>query len=106
MPLDLGVQDGVRVGRIVRFVVSPAPVAHQVHDHVPLELLTKGQRQAHDADRVLGLVSVHVEDRCADHLGDVGRIERGLEILGPRREADLVVDDDVDRATRAIAPQS
>ena len=56
----------------------------------------------HDRLRV---VAVDVKDRRLNHLGHVGRVRRKARLLGRGSEADLVVDDDVDRAARAIGRQ-
>src|SRR6185503_1440788 len=45
------------------------------------------------------------EDRNLVDLRDVGRVERRASGRGRRRETDLVVDDQVDRAAGAIAPE-
>jgi hypothetical protein len=49
-----------------------------------------------------GVVAVHVENRRLNHLGDVGWIGRETALPGQRGEADLVVDDDVNRAAGAV----
>ncbi len=50
-----------------------------------------------------GIVAVHVQHRRLDHLGDVRAVQRGARVARVRRrEADLVVDDDVQRAVRAV----
>ena len=49
-----------------------------------------------------GVVPVHVENRCLDHLGDVRRVIAGARRFGGRRESDLIVDDDVDGAANSI----
>ena len=56
-------------------------------------------------DAGLGVVAVDVEDRRLDHPGDVGGVGRGARGARRGREADLVVDDDVDRAAGAVAAQ-
>ena len=48
------------------------------------------------------IVAVHVEDRRLDHLRHVGRIGRGAREARIGGEADLVVDDEVDRAAGAV----
>ena len=54
-------------------------------------------------DARLGVVAVDVEDRRLDRLGDVGAVQRRAGVLRRGREADLVVDDQVDRAADAVA---
>ena len=53
-----------------------------------------------------GSSPLHVEDRRLDHLGHVGRIGRGAREARIGGEADLVVDDEVDRAAGAVALQA
>ena len=48
------------------------------------------------------IVAVDVEDRRLDHLGDVRAVGRGARVARVGREADLVVDDEVDRAAGAV----
>ena len=43
-----------------------------------------------------------MEDRRFDHFGDVRGVGRGARVGRHRGEADLVVDDDVDRAAGAV----
>ncbi len=52
-----------------------------------------------------GVVAVHVENRGLNHLGDVGRIGRESALPREGGEADLVVDDHVDRAAGAVIGQ-
>ena len=49
---------------------------------------------------------MHVEDRCLDHLGHVRRIGRGAREARIGGEADLVVDDEVNRPAGAVAAQA
>ena len=101
--LDARVHDRLRVARLVGLVVAPAPVADEVDHHVLLELLAVLEREARDVGDRLRVVAVHVQRRRVDHLGDVGRVGGAARVLGQRREADLVVDDHVDRAAGAVA---
>ena len=97
----------VRLGeaRLVALVVAVAAVAIHVDDDVAPELLAELRRDGrHEADR-LRVVAVDVENRHVDHLGHVRAIARAARIRRQRGEADLVVDDDMDRAARAVAGQ-
>ena len=49
------------------------------------------------------VLAVDVEDRRLDHLGDVGAVLRRAGVARGGGEADLVVDDDVDRAAGRVA---
>lgn len=53
----------------------------------------------------LRIVAVDVEDRRADHLGDVGAVFGGPGMFGCGGEADLIVDHDVHGAAGAITGQ-
>jgi hypothetical protein len=102
---DLAVHDRLRETRLVGFVVPVAAVTPEVDEHVALELLPVADRQPGRVDDGLGVVAVHVEDRRLHHLGDVGRVGGETALRRRRREADLVVDDDVDRPAGAPAWQ-
>ena len=103
--LDLFVHDRLGERRLVALVVPVAAVADHVDHDVLAEGLPEVERQLADVNDGLGILAVDVEDRHLDHLGDVGAIPGRSALAGGRREADLVVDDDVDRAAGAISGQ-
>ncbi len=92
--------------RLILLVVPEAPVAHEVHHHVLVERHSVIERDlGHEAHR-FGIVAVDVEDRHLQHFRDIGAIERRTCVAQVRaRESDLVIDDDVHRAPRAIPPR-
>ena len=63
----------------------------------------KSSGQLGDVDDRLGVLAVDVEDGHLDHLGHVGAIMSRAGLARRRGEADLVVDDDVDRAAGPVA---
>ena len=69
-------------------------------------LLPELGRDLGGVDHGLGIVAVDVEDRRLDHLGDVGGVGRGARVARIGGEADLVVDDEVQRAAGAVAVQA
>ena len=85
--------------------MAAAAVADQVDDDVLVELLAEVEGELGDPHAGLGVVAVDVEDRRLDHPGDVGGVERRARRRRRGGEADLVVDDDVDRAAGAVAAQ-
>jgi hypothetical protein len=99
--LDLLVHQRLRERRVVLLVVPVPPVAPHVDHHVAVELLPERHRQPRRVHARLRVVAVDVEHRRLDRLGDVGRVRREPPLLRHGREADLVVDDDVDRAAGA-----
>ena len=92
--------------RLVALVVAEAAIAEHVDDDGLVELLPELGRDLGGEDDRFRIVAVHVEDRRLDHLRDVGRIGRGAREARIGREADLVVDDEVDRAAGAVALQA
>ena len=103
MLADLLVHQRLGEGRLVALVVAEAPVAEHVDDDVLLEGLAELGRDARDVDHRLGVVAVHVEDRRLDDLGRVGAVGPRARVHRVRGEADLVVDDEVDRAADPVA---
>ena len=96
----------LRERRLVALVVAVPAIAEHVDDDGLLEALAElgGDLGAmHDG---FGIVAVDVEDRRLDHLGDVGGVGRRARVARRRREADLVVDDEVQRAAGAVAAQA
>ena len=93
-------------GRLVALVVAEAPVAEHVDDHRLVELLAELGGDLGGVDHRFRIVAIGVQDRRLDHLGDVGRVGRGAAEARIGGEADLVVDDDVDGARRAMAAQA
>ena len=102
---DLAVHHRLGEGRLVALVVAVAAIAEHVdHDRL-VELLPELDRDLGGEHHRFRIVAVHMEDRRVDHLGDVGRIGRGTRIARIGGEADLVVDDEVDRTAGAVALQ-
>src|SRR5213593_3770390 len=100
---DLLVHHRLREGRIVELVVPVPAVADEVDEDVLLEALAEADGEAGRLHGGLGVVAIHVEDGRLDDLGDVARVGGEAVRLGRRGEADLVVDDDVNRAAGAVA---
>ena len=86
--------------------MAEAAIAEHVHHHVLQEALAELGRDARAMDDGLGVVTVHVEDGGFHHLRDVGGVRRGPRVMRRGREADLVVDDDMDRAAGAVAARA
>ena len=69
------------------------------------ELLAELNRELAGVYDGFRIVAIHMEDRRLNHLRDVGRVWREARLTRRRSEADLVVDDDVNRSAGAIAGQ-
>ena len=100
---DPGRHQRLRVGGLVLLVVAVAAVADEIDDHVVLEPAAVGHPQAHRGDARLGVVGVDVDDREVEALREVARVARRASLDGIRREADLVVCDQVERAAGRVA---
>src|SRR6185312_16690895 len=88
---------------IVGLIVTVPAIANHVDDDVTSEVLPVREGHIRNTDTRLGVVSVDVENRRLNHAGDIGCVSGGTGIVGQRRETDLIVDDEVDSAPRAIA---
>ena len=90
---------------VVALVVPAAAIADEVDDDIPVELLAVGEGELRHADDRLRVIAVHMEDRRLDHLGDIRGVDRCATFAGGRREADLVVDVDMNGAAGAIGAE-
>ena len=103
MFFDLAIEDGLRVARIVAFVMAMAAIAEHVDYHILVKLLPVIERDLRHADGGFRIVAVHMENRCLHAARHVGRIRRRTGFVGQRGEPDLVVDNQMHGAARAIA---
>ncbi len=101
--VDERVHARLGVAGLVALVVPVLPVAVHVDDDVLLEALAELHGEARHLDDGLRVLTVHVENRDAQHARDVRAVARRPRIARERREADLVVDDEVDRAPGRVA---
>ena len=103
MCLDLSVHQRLGKCRLVSFVVAEAAIAKDVDDDVLVKALAEFGSHTCAIDDGLRVIAVHVEDRRLNHQGDVRGIGRGTRMDRRGREANLVVDDQVDGAAGAEA---
>jgi hypothetical protein len=106
MRADLAIHQRLREARLVALVVAEAAIAEHVDDDRLVELLPELRGDLGREHHRFGIVAIDVEDRRLDQLRHIRRIGRGARIARISGEADLVVDDEVDRAAGAIALQS
>ncbi len=102
----LPVHDGLRERRLVAFVVPVAPVPDEVDQEIALEFLAIREREPRGGDARLRVVRVHMDDGNLERAGQAAGVERAVRVVWIRREADLVVRDDVNRAAGRIAGES
>ena len=79
--VDHVVHRRLRHRRVVALVVPTPAVAQHVDDDVLLELLPEVHRQPRHPHAGLRVLTVHVEDRRADHLRHVGAVLAGPGVL-------------------------
>ena len=103
MLADLFVHQRLRHGRLVGLVVAVTAIADHVDDDIALKGFTVLDRDFGDEYAGFGIVAVDVKNRRLHHprdLGAVGARAHVARVTGG--EADLVVDDDVNRAAGAV----
>ena len=105
MRADLLVHHRLGERRLVAFVMAVAAIAEHVDDDRLVELLPVLDRDLGREHHGFRIVAVDVEDRRIDHLRHIRRIGRRTRVARIGREADLVVDDEVDRTAGAVALQ-
>ena len=99
-PLGL---ERLRIRSLVLLVVAEAPVADEIDDDVVPELLAIREREPDRRESRLGIVGVDVNDRDVEALREIARVPRRTPFRGIRREADLVVRDEVQGAACRVA---
>ena len=100
---DLLVHHRLRQRGIIELVVAVTAITHEVDEHVGTERLPIAGGQTRRLQGRLRIVGVDVKDGRAQYLRGIGGIAREEIFVGRCREADLVVDDDVDRPARGEA---
>ena len=80
-------------------------ITDQIDNDVRLPLLAPLGREFKHPNDGEWVVSIHVKDRDVEHLPHVGTIERRSRVFWVRRETNLVIHDDVDRASGGIIIQ-
>ena len=95
---DRLVHHGLRERRLVALVVAVAAVADQIDEEVLPESRAIREGEARRLDARLDFVRVDVDDWDLEAAREAARIERAEQSLVRRREADLIVGDDVDGA--------
>src|SRR5579883_108817 len=106
MRADDPVHQRLSEARLVALVMAEATVAEHVDDDRLVEPLPKLDRDLGAVDDSLRIVAIDMEDRRLDQFRDVGRVRRRARIARIGREADLIVDDEMDRAAGAVAAQA
>src|SRR5690606_978131 len=105
VPSDPLIHEWLGEGWLIPLIMTKAPIAEHVDDDILVEGLPELSRDARDMHHRLGIIAIHVENRRLDDLCNVRAVRAGARIYRVRREADLIVDDEVDGPPDAIALQ-
>src|SRR5688572_33145832 len=98
MRLHAGIHYGLRITRLVAFVVTQPAKSDEIENDILVEFPAIVERYLHHAARCLGRVAIDMKDRRLRDLRGVRRIDRAAAKFGRCGETDLVVDDDVNGA--------
>ena len=90
---------------LISFVVTVFAVAEQIDEHIPVVALSVFGRKEHGVDHRFHIVSIHMQNRCKHHFGDVRAIGGGARIEVVRGESDLIVDHDMYGASGLVSVQ-
>ena len=63
-------------GRFVTFIMTKAAIAEHIDDNVGIKCLTKFNRNPRCMHNRLGIIAIHMENRCHHHFGHIGWIGR------------------------------
>src|SRR5690554_136799 len=101
---NLLVHQRLRATWLVRLIMAATAVADQVDHDIALELHAIINRQLCSKDHRLGIITVYMQDRGLNHLGNIGRVLGRTGIfLFVGGKPDLVVDNDANRAARLVS---
>ena len=103
--LDALVHHGLCVRRLVRLIVSVAPVPHEIDDDIGVEFLAIHHREPDGREARFRIVRIHVNDGCVEAFREIAGIVGRSRLARLRCEADLVVENQMDRAAGRIATE-
>ena len=103
--LDALIHRRLRIGGLISFVVTVAAIAHQIDHDVAMEFLAIQHREPHRSQARLGIIRIDVDDGHIKALGQIAGVVGGAAFARVCREADLVVENQVERAAGRVAAQ-
>ena len=101
--IDFGVEGGLRETGFVPFVVAVAAVAYEVENDIFVKALAEFEGQLDDGSSSQRIIPIDMEDGETQRFSWGGAVASGAGVFGEGGEGDLVVDDNVDGAARAVA---
>src|SRR5215212_517438 len=106
MKLDLSVHRRLRERRLIRLVVTMAPVSNQVDEEILTEFHAIVDAELHDSHASVGVFGIHVNDWHFESLCEIARIVSRARIDRIGCKPDLIIRDDVEIAAYAISSQA
>ena len=85
--------------------MTVAAIADQIDHDVAMEFFAIHHREPHRRQARLGIVGIDVDDRHIKAFGQIARVVGGATLARVRGEADLVVENQVQRAARRVSAQ-
>ena len=85
--------------------MATATVADQINYGIATEALAVLESETTCPNHGLGVVGVHMEDRCLGHPSNIGCVGGATTVLRRGREADLVINHDVYSTAGSVATQ-
>ena len=100
---DFAIKQRMRERRLIRFIVPSAPITVHVDHDILLKLRPKIHGDINHLRDRFRVLAVDVKDGYLQHFCHIRGIDARTRFFGRRGKADLIVDDDVERAARTVA---
>ena len=101
--IDFGVKGRLSETGFIPFVVAVAAVSHEVENDIFVKALAEFEGQLDDGSSGQRIIPIDMEDGETQRFSWGGAVASGAGVFGEGGEGDLVVDDNVDGASRAVA---
>ena len=85
--------------------MSVTAITDQIDHNITSEFLTIFNRHAGNAGHGFQIITIHMEDRAAEHLGKVAGVRARTGTIRCRCKTDLVVNDDMNSPANAVTFQ-
>lgn len=96
MPRDGFVKLGLGKHGLIQLIVSKASIANHINDHISAPLVPPLDGSFQSFTHSHGIVTIDMEYRTVECFAEIGRVGRGSTVDGVGREADLIIDNDMD----------
>mmetsp|Transcript_838 Transcript_838/g.1138 ORF Transcript_838/g.1138 Transcript_838/m.1138 type:complete len:1008 (-) Transcript_838:79-3102(-) len=104
--LDGLVHKGLSKHRLINLIVTVLAVADDIDDDIRVPLGAPLGSKIGDANNTFNIITVDVEDRAVQGLGNVRAVGAAAAILGVSGKSDLVVDNDMNGTANRVVRKS